>query len=112
RSGLLAGFLAWVWTIFAIGAADRVYYRLHISYTAMIEYWRAATWAVPVIVFVATWRICRSLQRSGSHPLRSWQGDIVRRRADGGIEVVGESPDRVEASPTEKPVGTVPGQEG
>jgi ubiquinol-cytochrome c reductase cytochrome b subunit len=112
RSGLIAGFLAWVWTIFAIGAADRVYYRLHISYPAMIKYWRAASWLIPVIVFLATWRICRSLQKSGSHPLRSWQGDIVRRRVDGGIEVVGESPDRVEAAPSEEPVGTIPGQEG
>jgi ubiquinol-cytochrome c reductase cytochrome b subunit len=111
RSGLIAGFLAWVWTIFAIGAADRVYYRLHISYTVMIKYWRGATWLVPIVVFLATWRICRSLQRSGSHPLRSWQGDVVRRRVDGAFEVVGESPDRVEAEPTEPPVGTVPGQE-
>jgi hypothetical protein len=30
---------------------------------------------------------------------------------DGGIEVVGESPDRIEAETTEPPVGTVPGQE-
>ncbi len=112
RSGLIAGFLAWVWTIFAIGVADRVYYRLHISYTVMIEYWRAASWLVPAIAFLVTWRICRSLQKSGSHPLRSWQGDVVRRREDGGIEVVGESPDRVEAAPSEAPVGTIPGREG
>ncbi|MFL5822883.1 MAG: cytochrome bc complex cytochrome b subunit [Solirubrobacteraceae bacterium] len=112
RSGLAAGFLAWVWTIFAIGAADRVYYRLHISYTLMIKYWRVATWGVPIVVFLITWSICRSLQRSRSHPLRAWQGDVVRRRADGGIEIVGESPDGVEAEPSEPPVGTVPGQEG
>jgi ubiquinol-cytochrome c reductase cytochrome b subunit len=112
RSGLIAGFLAWVWMIFAIGAADRVYYRLHISYTVMIKFWRGAVWLVPVVAFLVTWRICRSLQKSGTHPLRSWQGDVVRRRVDGGIEVVGESPDRVEAPTSEPPVGTVPGQEG
>ena len=111
RSGLIAGFLAWVWTIFAIGAADRVYYRLHISYTLMIKWWRGATWVVPIVVFLITWSICRSLQRSRSHPLRAWQGDVVRRRSDGAIEVVGISPDGVEAEPTEPPVGTVPGQE-
>jgi ubiquinol-cytochrome c reductase cytochrome b subunit len=112
RSGLIAGFLAYVWTIFAIGAADRVYYRLHISYTVMIKYWRGATWLVPVVVFLITWSICRSLQKSGSHPLRSWQGDVVRRRVDGGIEVMAESPDQVEAPTSEPPVGTIPGQEG
>jgi ubiquinol-cytochrome c reductase cytochrome b subunit len=111
RSGLIAAFLAWVWTIFAIGSADRVYYRLHISYTLMIKFWRGATWVVPIVVFLATWTICRSLQRSGTHPLRAWQGEVVRRRVDGGIEVVGESPDRIEAETTEPPVGTVPGQE-
>jgi quinol---cytochrome-c reductase cytochrome b subunit len=110
RTGLLAGFFAWVWTIFAIGAADRVYYRLHISYTVMIKYWRAATWAIPVVVFLIAWSICRSLRDSQVHPLRGWQGDVVRRRPDGGAEVVAESPVD-EVTPTEPPVGTIPGRD-
>ena len=111
RTGLLAGFFAWVWTIFAIGAADRVYYRLHISYTVMIKWWRGATWAIPVVVFLIVWSICRSLRDSRVHPLRAWQGEVVRRREDGGVEVIAESPDRVEVTPTEPAVGTVPGRD-
>jgi ubiquinol-cytochrome c reductase cytochrome b subunit len=111
RSGLLAGFFAWVWTIFAIGAADRMYYRLHFSYTLTIKFWRAASWLIPVVAFVITWTVCRSLKRSRVHPLRAWQGEVVRRRPDGGIDVITESPDRIEVTPTEPAVGTVPGRD-
>jgi ubiquinol-cytochrome c reductase cytochrome b subunit len=111
RSGLIAGILAWVWMIFAIGAADRVYYRLHISYTVMIKYWRGATWAVPVVVFLITYTICRSLQKSRVHPLRAWQGEVIVREPDGSVRTVAASPDRVEAPTTEAPVGTVPGRD-
>ncbi len=111
RTGLLAGFFAWVWTIFAIGAADRVYYRLHISYTVMIKYWRAATWAIPVVAFLLVWSICRSLRDSRVHPLRAWQGEVVRRREDGGVELISESPDRIEVTPAEPALGTVPGRD-
>jgi hypothetical protein len=62
-------------------------------------------------VFLGTRSACRSLQRSGTHPLRAWQGTVVRRRADGGLEVMAESPDRIEPKPTEPAVGTVPGQD-
>jgi hypothetical protein len=63
------------------------------------------------VVFLMTSTICRSLSRSRVHPLRAWQGEVVRRRADGGIETIAESPDRVEVTPTEPPVGTVPGHD-
>jgi len=63
------------------------------------------------VVFFITRSVCRSLQRSSTHPLRAWQGSIVRRRADGAIEVVADSPDGVEAPRSEEPVGTAPTQE-
>jgi ubiquinol-cytochrome c reductase cytochrome b subunit len=111
HTALAAAFLSWVFIIFSIGAADRVYYRLHISYTAMIHFWRAGVWVVPIVVFFLTRRLCDSLARRHAHPLRAWQGAIVRRMPDGSIRVVGQSPDRLEAEVTEPPVGTVPGHE-
>ena len=64
---------------------------------------------IPVIVFLATRSACRSLQRSGAHPLREWEGEIVRRQPDGSVMTVAISEDRQEEPITEPPVGTVPG---
>jgi hypothetical protein len=69
--------------VFAVGSTDRIFYRLHISYTAQIHFWRVGIWVLPVIVFFVTRSGARALQRSGAHPLRGWQGTIVTRPADG-----------------------------
>jgi ubiquinol-cytochrome c reductase cytochrome b subunit len=111
HTALAAGFLSWVFIIFSIGAADRVFYRLNISYTGMIHFWRAGVWVAPIIVFFLTRSVCRNLQRRQAHPLRTWQGAVVRRGADGRVEVLAESPERLEAEVTEPPVGTIPGSE-
>ena len=109
HTALAAGFLSWVFIVFAIGAADRVFFRLHISYIGMIHFWRIGLWVVPLIVFFLTRSICRTLKKREAHPLRTWQGAIVRRRADGSVEVLASSPDGGEGPPTELPTGTVPG---
>jgi ubiquinol-cytochrome c reductase cytochrome b subunit len=111
RSGIGAAFLSWVVIIFAIGSTDRLFFRLDISYKAQIHFWRVAVWVLPVIVFFITRSVCRSLQRNETHPLRDWQGSVLSRRPDGGLEVVGDSHERTEAVPSEAPVGTVPGRE-
>ncbi|MGH2881292.1 MAG: hypothetical protein ACRDPA_01080, partial [Solirubrobacteraceae bacterium] len=111
RTAIGAAFFSWVLIVFAVGSTDRIFYRLGISYTTQIHVWRVGIWVIPLMVFLVTLSACRSLQRSGTHPLRAWQGTIVRRRADGGLEVIAESPDRIEPKPTEAAVGTVPGHE-
>ena len=98
--------------MFAVGSTDRIFYRLGISYTTQIHVWRVGIWVIPILVFLLTRSACRSLQRSGVHPLRAWQGE--RGRAAGPTarsRCVAESPDRFEPEPTEPPVGTVPGHE-
>jgi len=114
RTAIGAAFLSWVVIVFAVGSTDRLFYRLHISYTAQIHFWRIGVWALPVIVFLATRSICRSLQRSDAHPLRAWQGEVVRRRPDGSVEVLatgtdGRGPART--TTTDSTIGTAPGQE-
>jgi ubiquinol-cytochrome c reductase cytochrome b subunit len=111
HSALAAAFLSWVLMLFAIGSTDRIFYRLGISYTAQIHFWRGGIWAVPIVVFLLTRSLCRSLQRSGTHPLRAWQGEIVRRRPDGALETVALSEDRFKAPPEQPPVGTTPGHD-
>ncbi|HEY4428562.1 MAG TPA: cytochrome b N-terminal domain-containing protein [Solirubrobacteraceae bacterium] len=93
RTAIGAAFLSWVVIIFAVGSTDRLFYRLDISYTAQIHFWRIGVWVLPVIVFFATRSACRALQRSGVHPLRDWQGEVVVRRADGSFATVGLSDD-------------------
>ena len=98
RSAVGAAFLSWVVIVFAVGSTDQLFYRLSISYTAQIHFWRVGVWVLPMIVFLITRSACRSLQRSEAHPLRDWQGTVVRRRPDGAMEVLlgenadGESP--------------------
>ncbi|HWF73787.1 MAG TPA: ubiquinol-cytochrome c reductase cytochrome b subunit [Solirubrobacteraceae bacterium] len=111
RTAVGAAFLSWVVIVFAVGSTDRLFYRLGISYTAQIHFWRVGIWVLPIIIFFITRSACRALQRSDAHPLRDWQGTVVRRRPDGAVEVIAESPDRESAPASEPPVGTVPGHE-
>jgi ubiquinol-cytochrome c reductase cytochrome b subunit len=107
RTAIGAAFFSWVVIIFAIGSTDRIFYRINISYTAQIHFWRVAVWLVPIAIFFLTRSACRSLQSSGAHPLRAWQGTVIRRTDDGTVELLGNSPD-TSAKATEAPVGTVP----
>ncbi len=111
RTAIGAAFLSWVMIIFAVGSTDRIFYDLHISYTNQIHFWRVGVWVLPILIFFAVRGACRSLQRSGSHPLRSWQGEVIRRRADGAVEVIDLSTGGGEAVKSEPAVGTVPGEE-
>jgi ubiquinol-cytochrome c reductase cytochrome b subunit len=111
RTAIGAAYLSWVVIVFAVGSTDRLFYRLHISYVGQIDFWRFGVWVIPIVVFFLTRSACRSLQRSEIHPLRAWQGSVVRRLDDGRAVVVAESPDRTAARPTEPPVGTAPGEE-
>ena len=83
RTAIGAAFLSWVVIVFAVGSTDRIFYRLHISYTAQIHFWRVGIWVLPIIVFFITRSAARALQRSGAHPLRGWQGTIISRGSDG-----------------------------
>jgi ubiquinol-cytochrome c reductase cytochrome b subunit len=112
RTAIGAAFLSWVVIIFAVGSTDRLFYSLHISYAAQIHFWRVGVWVLPIIVFFATRAVCRSLQRTRAHPLRAWEGAIVRRGPSGAIEVITQSPDRDEAVASEAPIGTAPGERG
>ena len=110
RTAVGAAFLSWVVIIFAVGSTDRLFYRLHISYSAQIHFWRVGVWVLPILIFFLTRSACRSLQRSGSHPLRAWQGTIVSRGSDGAIQRRAVSPDSEDPPPTEPPVGTLPSE--
>jgi ubiquinol-cytochrome c reductase cytochrome b subunit len=110
RTAIGAAFLSWVVIIFAVGSTDRLFFRLHISYVAQIHFWRVGVWVLPIMIFFLTRSACRSLQRTGAHPLRAWQGTVVRRGPDGAVVAVVESPDHTEVPPSEPPVGSLPAE--
>jgi ubiquinol-cytochrome c reductase cytochrome b subunit len=110
RTAVGAAFLSWVVIVFAVGSTDRLFVRLHISYSSQIRFWRIGVWVLPILIFFITRSACRSLQRSDSHPLRTWQGVVVRRRPDGALETLADGADRTASEPSEPPVGTVPVQ--
>ncbi len=109
RTAIGAAFFSWVVIIFAVGSTDRLFFRLHIPYTAMIHFWRGGVWVLPVVVFFITRSGARALKRSESHPLRGWQGTIVTRGADGEAKVLQTAENAT--PPREPPVGTLPGRE-
>ena len=110
RTAIGAAFLSWVVIVFAVGSTDRLFYRLHISYSAQIHFWRVGIWVLPIIVFFITRAACRALKRSEEHPLRAWQGEVVRRDSDGSVKVLADHPDRSTTPVSEPPVGTLPGE--
>jgi quinol---cytochrome-c reductase cytochrome b subunit len=110
RTAVGAAFLSWVVIIFAVGSTDRLFFRLHISYSGQIHFWRVGVWVLPIVVFFATLTAARTLQRSAAYPLRGWQGEVVRRRRDGAAEVVADAPSMDGSEPSEAPVGTLPAE--
>jgi quinol---cytochrome-c reductase cytochrome b subunit len=106
RTAIGAGFLSWVMIVFAVGSTDQIFVRLHISYTAQIEFWRVGVWLLPIIVFFLTRSGARALQRSEGHPLRGWEGAVVTRGRDEAPHVL-EHADHSDPPPTEEPVGTI-----
>jgi ubiquinol-cytochrome c reductase cytochrome b subunit len=62
RTGLGLGFLVWVFLIFFAGSSDRFFVFLGIEYTTQIWFWRFGVWIFPLVVGVAAYRTCKSLQ--------------------------------------------------
>ena len=86
RTGFVLAFLVWVFTIFAAGATDRLYFRSFISYEAEIWFFRAFALLVPVLVYFIAKRVCEELKARESHPLREWSGTVIDRSEEMGFE--------------------------
>ena len=86
RTAFGTAFLTWVLLIFFAGSADRVFLAFGFSYEGQILVYRWLVLVVPLAVFVAVWKACDELRRSGARPLRAGPGTVVRRRPDGGFE--------------------------
>ena len=117
RSAIGAAFFAWVFLVFFAGSSDRMLVSIGFSYEGQIWFWRFAAVIAPIIVGLVTYRICRELQSSGSHPLRGFNGRLIRRKPDGGFETVAvptvtHDPSAGDGRRPPPTYGTQPGERG
>ncbi len=115
RTAIGAAFFAWVFLVFLAGSSDRMLVSIGFSYEGQIWFWRFASWILPVIIGWITYRVCRELRDSGSHPLRGWSGRVIRRNAAGGFETVAvptvsHDPSAVDGHHPPPTYGTTPGE--
>jgi ubiquinol-cytochrome c reductase cytochrome b subunit len=64
RTAFGVAFLAWVFLIFAFGAADRIFVLWGLSYDTQLYIFRIGIWVVPLVLFFGVRRVCRELQAS------------------------------------------------
>ena len=64
RTAFGVAFLAWVFIVFAFGAADRILVLWGLSYNGQLLAFRIGVWVIPAVLFLLTRRICRELQAS------------------------------------------------
>ncbi|HEU4976977.1 MAG TPA: cytochrome bc complex cytochrome b subunit [Baekduia sp.] len=107
RSAFIVAFLSWVAIPFVAGAVDRVFFRLTIPYTAEVWFFRILSLVGPFIVYAIARRIFEDLRRRDPHPLRGWNGRIVRRTPTGGFETLGATDGRATTTVAEHPEETV-----
>jgi ubiquinol-cytochrome c reductase cytochrome b subunit len=88
RSAALVAFFGWVAIVLFAGAADRVLYRIDVSYEAQIWFFRIMLVVWPPVAYFVAKRHFTDLRARDPHPLRKWSGRVVRRTDDGGFEVL------------------------
>jgi ubiquinol-cytochrome c reductase cytochrome b subunit len=78
RTAFITAVVVWVGTVFAFGAADRIFLALQISYTLQLWVFRVLFFVAPVVAYVVARRWAEDLRRGGEHPLRGVQAQLVR----------------------------------
>ncbi len=68
RTAAVLALTAWVFTIFAAGAADRFFLRSFISYEAQVWFFRGMAFLLPVIIFFVSRGDRRRVERPGDPP--------------------------------------------
>ena len=79
RTALVLAFVGWVFTIFAAGATDRLYFQSFIPYEGQVWVFRGIALAAPFIMYFVTKRVCEELRERENRPLRGWSGRVIRR---------------------------------
>jgi ubiquinol-cytochrome c reductase cytochrome b subunit len=62
RTAVGSAVFAWIFMVFLAGASDRVLVLFRVSYESQIWAYRVLIWVVPIVVYVATRRLCDELR--------------------------------------------------
>jgi len=86
RTAFLTAFFFAIWLTFVAGATDRMFYRLGIPYEGQVWFFRFLAVLGPIAVYFITRRWAEELRERDVHPLRGWNGRLVRHDpATGGF---------------------------
>jgi ubiquinol-cytochrome c reductase cytochrome b subunit len=97
RSAMGAGGLAFFIVLMLAGSNDVLAKYLSIEVDTLNTYLTVAVFAVPIVVGLATFRICRDLARQGGGPRAAPRARIVRN-AKGGFDAEEDEPSPTEGS--------------
>ena len=94
RTAFGVAFLAWVFLIFAFGAADRLFVLFGLSYNTQLYVFRIGIWIVPAVLFFVTRRLCHGLQAADLAEARHGAAlaEAERRRAAVGTGLESRGP--------------------
>jgi ubiquinol-cytochrome c reductase cytochrome b subunit len=92
RTAFGVAFFTWVALIFVAGAADRLFFQFGVPYTSQVHIFRALTLIAPPVAFVMAKIACEELRRTQVRPGLGGPSRRLRRRDDGGFDVLGGGP--------------------
>ncbi len=92
RTAFGVAMFAWVFLIFAFGAADRIFVLWGLSYNTQLYIFRIGIWVVPLALFFLVRRVCRELQASD-------RIEEVREQAEEEAEEARRAPTGAPAQP-------------
>ncbi|HEV2771179.1 MAG TPA: cytochrome b N-terminal domain-containing protein [Solirubrobacteraceae bacterium] len=86
RTAFLTAFFFWIWLTFVAGATDQLFFRLGISYEGQVWFFRFVAVLGPFAIYFIVRRWAEELRERDVHPLRGWNGRLVRHDpATGGF---------------------------
>ena len=103
RTAIGVAVLTLVILVFTFGSADRALVQAGFAYSLQLTVTRIAVFVLPFVAFLVALRVCRELRERDRHPLRGWDGAVVRRTPEGGFAVVADEGDRVAPAATPTP---------
>lgn len=89
RTAIGCAALAYFSDLTFASATDLLGNDFHISFELLIEILQYGAFVGPIVAGTIAYRVCKSLQRSGSHPIMRPLGGIIVRSADGAYHTLG-----------------------
>jgi quinol---cytochrome-c reductase cytochrome b subunit len=99
RTAVGAALFTWVATIFFAGSADRAFVQFGVPYEGQLWAYRAASFLLPLAVYLLTRRVCERLREGEGHPGRGSDARAVARNRAGGFEELAPGTARGVAEP-------------